>query len=63
MLPYRIHSLVRRKGDNTIFMITNRRIMKDHYKGYYIKYVIVEPHDSYYHKYADHCELVPLEAS
>ena len=63
MTPYKMHSLVRRKGDRTIFMVTNRRIMKDHNKGYYIKYVIVEPHDPFYHKYADHCELIPLGAS
>jgi hypothetical protein len=63
MKPYKLHSLVKRKGLNTIFMITDRRMIRDHRKGYYIQYTLIEPHDPQYHSYANHDGLELLVSS
>jgi hypothetical protein len=61
MTPYKIHSLVRRKGNKTILMITDRRVIRDRNRSFYVQYTVIEPHDPQYHSYANHDGLVPLE--
>jgi hypothetical protein len=63
MTPYKLHSLVKRKGEKIILMITDRRMIRDHRKGYYIQYTLIEPHSPQYHSYANHDGLVPLVSS
>jgi len=63
MTPYKINSLVKRRDDKTILMIVDRRIVRDHNKGHYIKYTVIEPHRPHLQRYANHDGLIKLEAS
>ena len=63
MTPYKINSLVKRKGTKTILMIINRRLYRDHNTGFYVRYTIIEPHKPDYHSYANHDGLELLETT
>jgi len=64
MTPYKIHSLVRRKGSKTILMIIDRRLYRyNNCKKLYVKYTLIEPHNPDYHTTSGHEGIEPLEAS
>ena len=66
MKPYKLHSLVRRKGSKTILMIIDRRLYRVRsivMPTSYIKYTLIEPHKPDYQTTAKHDELVPLVSS
>lgn len=63
MTPYKMHSLVKRKGENTILVIIDRRLYRYNNGRLFIEYTLIEPHDAKYHSYANHDGLVPLVLS
>ena len=63
MTPYKVHSLVRRKGSKTILMIISRRLYQHNLKTkLYIQYTLIEPHNPDYQTTSGHEGIEPLEA-
>ena len=64
MTPYKLHSLVRRKGSKTILMIINRRMYRYNLKTKpYVQYTLIEPHKPDYQTTSSHEGIQPLESS
>ena len=64
MTPYKLHSLVRRKGSKTILMIIDRRLYRYNLKTkLYIQYTLIEPHKPDYQTTSSHEGIEPLELS
>ena len=67
MTPYKLHSLVRRKGSKTILMIINRRLYRYNKSGLlkesYVQYTLIEPHKPDYQTTSSHEGIEPLELS
>ena len=64
MTPYKLHSLVRRKGTKTILMIIERRVYQYNLKTkLHIMYTLIEPHNPDYQTTSGHEGIEPLVSS
>ena len=64
MTPYKLHSLVRRKGSKTILMIINRRLYRyNKSKESYVQYTLIQPHNPDYQTTSGHEGIEPLVSS